>query len=77
MKFSMKDFFSKCDQIRSRHIKTIQLVCCANQMTGFYMMTVDLVRFTEEILNGKNDVLNICKRNKLIMNTITRKPSQN
>ena len=33
MKFSIKDFFSKCDQIR--------------------METVDLVKFTEEILNGK------------------------
>ena len=32
MKFSIKDFFSKCDQIRGK---------------------LDLVTFTEEILNGK------------------------
>ena len=37
IKFSVKDFFNKCDQILKK--------------------TVDLVTFTEEILNGK---LHIC-----------------
>ena len=36
MKFSIKDFFNKCNQIRS-----------------FLQFPVDLVTFTEEILNGK------------------------
>ena len=36
IKFSIKDFFTKCDQIRS-----------------LQWFPVDLVRFTEEIVNGK------------------------
>ena len=57
MKFSIKDLFSKCDQIRSRHIENSQLICCANQLPGFYGITADLVTFTEGILNGKNHFL--------------------
>ena len=40
MKFSIKDFFTKCDQIRS-----------------FLRFPAGLVTFTEEILNGKIDIL--------------------
>ena len=42
MNFFNKDFCSKSDQI-----------CKANQWTGFYMITADLVTFTKQILNGK------------------------
>ena len=41
MKFSIKDFFSKCDQIRSFVNVTKSAV------------SADLVTFTEEILRGK------------------------
>ena len=53
MNFFNKDFCSKSDQICSYYTETSQLICRANQWTGFYMITADLVTFTEQILNGK------------------------
>ena len=58
MKFSIKDFFSKCDQICShkmvRHTQTIRRLFPTNCLSVFdHFVTADLVTFAEEILNGK------------------------
>ena len=53
MKSFIKYFFSKCEQIRRYHIEISLLICRANHWTDFYIITADLVTFTEEILNGK------------------------
>ena len=42
MKFSINDFFSKCDQIRS-----------VLRIWSHSLKNADLVTFTQEILNGK------------------------
>ena len=47
MKFSIKDFFSKCDQIRSK------LQIRSHLLKKSLMKTADLVTFAQEILNGK------------------------
>ena len=41
MKFSIKDFFSKCGQIRRKHLLNLE----------------HFITFTEEILNGKLNFL--------------------
>ena len=52
MNYSIKDFFSKCDQIHNTHAEV--LLCKATLLKSHFVMVVaDLVTFTEEILNGK------------------------
>ena len=46
MEFSIKDFFSNCDQIRSAQKWTFPLRISS-------VIVTDLVAFTEEILHGK------------------------
>ena len=58
MKFSIKAFFNKCDQIPKmfRHNQTIRRLLADGCLSVFDQFA-DLVTFTEEILNGKLDFL--------------------
>ena len=62
MKFSIKAFFNKCDQIRKmfKQTQTIRRLL-ADEWLSVFDQFADLVTFTEEILNGKLDFLCIIK----------------
>ena len=62
MKFSIKAFFNKCDQIRKmfKHTQKIRGLL-ADECLSVFDQFADLVTFTEEILNGKLHFLSIIK----------------
>ena len=44
IKFSIKNFISNCDQIRSFHTETSPLICSVNQFTDFYMIRTSVMK---------------------------------